>query len=160
MMPVFAEDLLHTGSAGYGLLLTGVGVGAIPGGLTAASMQGWGSRGKTMALTALLYMGMVLAFSFSRLFVLSFAILVVAGIGWSLFVTLNQTLLQLNLDDAFQGRGMALYSMAGGLTPFGNLGLGTAAQQFGVPHSVAGFAAAGLMLAALAGIASRKIRRL
>jgi len=160
MMPVFAKDLLHGGSAGYGLLLTGVGVGAIPGGLTAASMQGWGSRGKTMALTALLYMGMVLAFSFSRLFVLSFAILVVAGIGWSLFVTLNQTLLQLNLDDAFQGRGMALYSMAGGLTPFGNLGMGAAAQQFGVPHSVAGFAATGLMLAALAGIASRKIRRL
>ena len=160
MMPVFAKNLLHGGSAGYGLLLTGVGVGAIPGGLTAASMQGWGSRGKTMALAALLYMGMVLAFSFSRLFVLSFAILVVAGIGWSLFVTLNQTLLQLNLDDAFQGRGMALYSMAGGLTPFGSLGLGAASQQFGVPHSVAVFAATGLMLAALAGIASRKIRRL
>jgi predicted MFS family arabinose efflux permease len=160
MMPVFAKDLLHSGSAGYGLLLTGVGFGAIPGGLTAASMQGWGSRGKTMALAALLYMGMVLAFSFSRLFVLSFAILVAAGIGWSLFVTLNQTLLQLNLDDAFQGRGMALYSMAGGLTPFGNLGLGAAAGQFGVPHSVAGFAAMGLMLAAFAGIASRKIRRL
>jgi MFS family permease len=160
MMPVFAKDILHSGSAGYGLLLTGVGVGAIPGGLTAASMQGWGSRGKTMALAALLYMGMVLAFSFSRLFGLSFAILVVAGIGWSLFVTLNQTLLQLNLDDAFQGRGMALYSMAGGLTPFGSLGLGTASQQFGVPHSVAAFAATGLMLAALAGFASRKIRRL
>jgi MFS family permease len=160
MMPVFAKDILHGGSAGYGFLLTGVGVGAIPGGLTAASMQGRGSRGKTMALAALLYMGMVLAFSFSRAFGLSFAILVVAGIGWSLFVILNQTLLQLNLDDAFQGRGMALYSMAGGLTPFGNLGLGTASQRFGVPHSVAAFAATGLVLVAFAGIASRKIRRL
>jgi predicted MFS family arabinose efflux permease len=160
MMPVFAKDILHSGSAGYGVLLTGVGFGAIPGGLTAASMQGRGSRGKTMALAALLYMGMVLAFSFSRLFGLSFAILIVGGIGWALFVTLNQTLLQLNLDDAFQGRGMALYSMAAGLTPFGNLGMGAAAQGFGVPHTVAGFAATGLMLAALAGIASRKVRRL
>ncbi len=160
MMPVFAKDILHSGSAGYGLLLTGVGFGAIPGGLMAASMQGWGSRGKTMALAALLYMGMVLAFSFSRLFGLSFAILIVGGIGWALFVTLNQTLLQLNLDDAFQGRGMALYGMAAGLTPFGNLSLGAASQQFGVPHSVAAFAATGLMLAAFAGIASRKIRRL
>jgi MFS family permease len=160
MMPVFAKDLLHSGSSGYGLLLTGVGFGAIPGGLTAASMQGRGSRGKTMSLAALLYMGMVLAFSFSRLFGLSFVLLVVAGIGWSLFVTLNQTLLQLNLDDAFQGRGMALYSMAAGLTPFGSLGMGTASQQFGVPHSVAAFAATGLMLAAVAGVASRKIRRL
>jgi MFS family permease len=160
MMPVFAKDILHSGSAGYGLLLTGVGFGAIPGGLTAASMQGRSGRGKIMALTALLYMGMVLAFSFSRLFGLSFAILVVAGIGWALFVTLNQTLLQLNLGDAFQGRGMALYSMASGLTPFGNLGLGAASQQFGVPYSVAALAAVGLVLAALAGIASQKIRRL
>jgi len=160
MMPVFAEDFLHVGSAGYGLLLTGVGVGAIPGGLTAASMQSWGSRGKTMAVAALLYMGMVLAFSFSRLFGLSFAILVVAGIGWSLFVTLNQTLLQLNLDDAFQGRGMALYSMASGLSPFGNLTMGAAASGFGAPHSVAGFAAVGLVLTSLTGIASQKIRRL
>jgi MFS family permease len=160
MMPVFAKDILHGGSAGYGLLLTGVGVGAIPGGLTAASMQGRGSRGKTMALAALLYMGMVLAFSFSRLFGLSFAILIVGGIGWALFVTLNQTLLQLNLDDAFQGRGMALYGMAAGLTPFGNLSMGVAAQEFGVPHTVAAFAATGLVLVAFAGIASRKIRRL
>jgi len=160
MMPVFAKDILHGGSAGYGLLLTGVGVGAIPGGLAAASMHGSGRRGKTMALAALLYMGMVVAFSFSRIFGLSFAILIVAGVGWALFATLNQTLLQLNLDDAFQGRGMALYSMAGGLTPFGSLSLGAAAQGFGVPHSVAAFAVAGLVLVALAGIASRKIRRL
>ena len=113
-----------------------------------------------MALAALLYMGMVVTFSFSRLFGLSFAILVVGGIGWALFVTLNQTLLQLNLDDAFQGRGMALYSMAAGLTPFGSLTMGAAAQEFGVPHTVAVFAATGLMLAALTGIASQKIRRL
>ncbi len=160
MMPVFAKDLLHSGSAGYGLLLTGVGFGAIPGGLVAASMHGSGRRGKTMALAALLYMGMVVTFSFSRLFGLSFAILVVGGVGWALFVTLNQTLLQLNLDDAFQGRGMALFSMAAGLTPFGSLTMGAAAQGFGVPHTVAVFAATGLMLAAVTGIASQKIRRL
>jgi hypothetical protein len=105
-------------------------------------------------------MAMVIAFSLSGVFVLSFGILVVAGIGWSTFVTLNQTLLQLRLDDAFRGRGMALFNMAGGLTPFGNLGMGAAAQQFGAPHSVASFAAVGLVLAVLAGVASSKIRRL
>jgi MFS family permease len=160
MMPVFAEDILDVGSAGYGVLLTGAGFGAIPGGLTAANMQGRSGKGKLMALAALLYMTMVFAFSLSGMFVLSFAILVVAGIGWSAFVTLNQTLLQLSLDDAFRGRGMALFNMAGGLTPFGNLGMGTAAQQFGAPHSVASFAVVGLVLTTVTGIASRKIRRL
>jgi MFS family permease len=160
MMAVFAKDILDVGSAGYGVLLTGAGFGAIPGGLAAANMQGRSGKGKLMALAALLYMAMVIAFSLSGVFVLSFSILVVAGIGWSTFVTLNQTLLQLGLDDAFRGRGMALFNMAGGLTPFGNLGMGTAAQQFGAPHSVASFAAVGLVLVALAGVASRRIRRL
>jgi hypothetical protein len=91
---------------------------------------------------------------------LSGPVLVVAGVGWSLFVTLNQTLLQLNLEDAFQGRGMALFSMAAGLTPFGSLTMGAAAQGFGVPHTVAVFAATGLVLASVTGIASQKIRRL
>jgi len=80
--------------------------------------------------------------------------------GASIFVTLNQILLQLGLDDAYRGRGMALYNMAGGLTPFGNLGMGAAAEQFGAPHSVASFAAVGLVLVSMAGIASRKVRRL
>jgi len=160
MMAVFAKDILDAGSTGYGILLTGAGFGAIPGGLTAASMQGRSGKGKAMAVAALLYMTMVIAFSLSGVFVLSFAILVVAGIGWSLFVTLNQTLLQLRLDDAFRGRGMAFFNMAGGLTPFGNLGMGVAAEQFGAPHSVASFAVVGLALAAFTGIASRKMRRL
>jgi MFS family permease len=160
MMAVFAKDILEVGSDGYGVLLTAVGFGSIPGGLAAAGMQGWSGKGKTMAVAALVYMAGVIAFSLSGVFVLSFAILVVAGIGWSLFVTLNQTLLQLSLDDAFRGRGMAFFNMAGGLTPFGNLGMGVAAEQFGAPHSVASFAAVGLVLAAVTGIASRKMRRL
>jgi len=160
MMAVFAKDILDVGSEGYGVLLTAVGFGSIPGGLAAAGMHGWSGKGKTMAVAALVYMGGVIAFSLSGVFALSFAILVVAGIGWSLFVTLNQTLLQLSLDDAFRGRGMAFFNMAGGLTPFGNLGMGVAAQQFGAPHSVASFAVVGLALAAVTGIASRRIRRL
>ncbi len=160
MMPVFAEDILDVGSTGYGVLLTGVGFGSIPGGLVAASMQGRASKGKAMSLAALLYMGMVLVFALSRLFPLSFAILIVAGVGWSVFVTLNQTILQLSLDDAHRGRGMALFNMASGLSPFGNLAMGASASGLGAPHSVAAFAVVGLMLASFTGIASQKIRRM
>jgi MFS family permease len=160
MMAVFAKDILDVGSEGYGVLLTAVGFGSIPGGLAAAGMHGWSGKGRTMAVAALVYMGGVMAFALSGAFVLSFAILVVAGIGWSMFVTLNQTLLQLSLDDAYRGRGMAFFNMAAGLTPFGNLGMGVAAQQFGAPHSVASFAVVGLALAVVTGIASRKIRQL
>lgn len=160
LMPVFAEDVLHVGSAGYGVLLTGVGFGSIPGGLIVASMSTSSWKGRAMSLAALLYMAMVAAFALSTWFALSFAILVVAGLGWSMMVTLNQTLLQLHLSDAFRGRVLALYTMAGGLTPFGSLSMGSAADAFGVQQAVVAFALAGFALAAVVGLGSERVRRL
>jgi len=160
MIPIFAEDVLHVGSAGYGVLLTGVGFGSIPGGLIVANMSRSRWKGRAMGGAALLYMGMVALFALSTVFLLSFAILVVAGIGWSMMVTLNQTLLQMNVEDAFRGRVLSLYTMAGGLTPFGNLTMGLSAEQFGVQASVAAFALTGFVLAGALGIAAPRVRRL
>ncbi len=160
MMPLFAEEVLHVGSVGYGVLLTGVGFGSIPGGLIVANMSGSRWKGRAMGAAALLYMSMVALFALSSWFALSFAILVVGGLGWSLMVTLNQTLLQLNLADAFRGRVLALYSMAGGLTPFGNLAMGASADRFGVQEAVLAFALVGLVLAAFLGLGSARVRRL
>lgn len=160
MMPFFAENILHVGSAGYGVLLTGVGFGSIPGGLIVANMSRSRWKGRAMGAAAILYMGMVVLFGLSRWFPLSFAILVTGGLGWSMMVTLNQTLLQLNLSDEFRGRVLALYTMAGGLTPFGNLAMGAAADQFGVQEAVVAFALAGLVLAAYVGLGSARVRRL
>lgn len=160
MMPVFAEEVLGVGSAGYGVLLTGVGFGSIPGGLVVASMTASRRKGQAMALAAQLYMAMVAAFALSDWFPLSFGILVVAGLGWSMMVSLNQTLLQLHLEDAYRGRVLALYTMAGGLTPFGSLAMGSAADAFGVREAVAAFAIAGFVSAAWVGLGSRRIREL
>lgn len=160
MMPFFAENILHVGSAGYGVLLTGVGFGSIPGGLIVANMSRSRWKGRAMGGAAVLYMAMVVLFGLSPWFPLSFAILVVGGLGWSMMVTLNQTLLQLNLSDEFRGRVLALYTMAGGLTPFGNLAMGAAADRFGVQEAVVTFALAGLALAAYVGLGSARIRRL
>jgi len=160
MMPFFAENILHVGSAGYGVLLTGVGFGSIPGGLIVANMSRSRWKGRAMGGAAVLYMAMVVLFGLSPWFPLSFAILVVGGLGWSMMVTLNQTLLQLNLSDEFRGRVLALYTMAGGLTPFGNLAMGAAADRFGVQEAVVTFALAGLALAAYVGLGSARVRRL
>ncbi len=160
MMPVFAKDVLHTGSGGYGVLLTGVGFGSIPGGLIVANMASSKWKGRAMGGASLLYMAMVALFAVSTWFPLSFAILVIAGVGWSMMVTLNQTLLQLNLADAFRGRVLSLYTMAGGLSPFGNLAVGASADRFGPQESVVVFALAGFALAAIIGLGSRSVRNL
>lgn len=161
MFPIFADEVLHVGKAGYGILLSGVGIGSIPGGLIVASMTGSRHKGRTMGIATLAYIGMVAAFAVSQWFALSLALLVIAGIGWSMMAILNQTLMQLQLtDDAVRGRVLAFYSMAGGLTPFGALAMGSTADGIGVQWAVAAFALTGLVLAAYVGLGSARIRRL
>ena len=159
LMPIFANDILHTGSTGYGILLSGVGFGSIPGGLVIAGMTR--NKGRVMSVAALLYMGMVAFFAVSPWFPLSFALLIIGGVGWSMMAILNQILLQLQIaDDAVRGRVMAFYTMSGGLTPFGNLALGAVAGPAGVQSAVAAFAMTGFVLAGYLGLGSARIRRL
>jgi MFS family permease len=161
LFPIFADDVLDVGSTGYGVLLSAVGFGSIPGGLLVAGMSNAPYKGRVMGGAALLYMGMVAAFAASRWFGLSFGLLVVGGVGWSVMVILNQTLLQLRLaDDALRGRMVAFLGMSNGLTPLGNLGMGAAADRFGVQTAVISFALAGFVLAGYLGLGSSRMRNL
>jgi len=160
LIPIFAKDIVHVGSAGYGVLLTGVGIGSIPGGLIVAGMSESRYKGLVMALSTCLYMAMVVCFALSTMFLLSFAILIVAGVGWSMMATLNQTLLQIHVADEYRGRVISLYTMAAGVTPAGNLGLGALADGVGVQAAVAGFALTALSLATALGLASKQVREL
>lgn len=160
LIPIFASDILHVGSTGYGVLLTGVGIGSIPGGLIVAGMTHSKHKGRLMSVAACLYMVCVTIFALSNVFWLSFAILCIAGVGWSMMVTLNQTLLQLHVANNYRARVLALYSMAAGSTPFGNLGLGLSADIFGVQAAVAGFAVTALTLVSVLGIGSARVRQL
>ena len=158
-MPAFAERVLHTGSVGYGVLLSGVGFGSIPGGLIIAGMSR--NKGRVMSIAAVGYMALVACFALSMWFPVSFTILIFAGVGWSMMAILNQILLQLQIaDDNMRGRVMTFYTMSNGLTPFGSLSMGTAAHYVGVQAAVAAFAIAGLACAAYLGFGSRRIREL
>lgn len=159
LMPIFANSVLNAGSTGYGILLSGVGFGSIPGGLLIANMAR--NKGRVMAVAALVYMGLVACFAASEVFYLSFVILVFAGVGWSMMAILNQILLQLQIaDDAVRGRVLAFYTMSNGLTPFGNLAMGATADAMGVQAAVAAFALTGFALAGYLGLGSKRIRDL
>jgi len=160
LIPIVASDVLNVGSTGYGVLISAVGIGSIPGGLIVASMTNSKYKGRLMGVSALVYMGLVAVFAASMWFALSFVVLIGAGIGWSMMVTLNQTLLQLHLADEFRGRVLAFYTMANGLTPFGSLALGSTADRFGVQQAIAAFALTGFVLAGYLGLGSARVRRL
>lgn len=156
LLPIFADDVLKIGAIGYGNLLSANGIGALISALVVASV------GHKVAPRKFIYGGIVL-FAFSTLiFALSstpfVSMLCLVGIGMGLiafFATANASL-QNRVPDNLRGRVMGLYAVVfQGFFPFGSLGMGFAADWFGVRVSVAG----GACVCAIAGVSVYSIMR-
>jgi MFS family permease len=161
LVPLMAKNYLHVGSTGYGWLQTGVGIGSLISALVVASFADIRNKGAIASIALLVYMTMILSFSFSRDYTLSLFLLIMGGMGLVVFSTFNQTLLQLHVEDEYRGRVLSLYTMSMGLNPFGSLVMGFIASQFlGTPHAIAAFCVLALVLTAVSGIASKEIRNL
>lgn len=138
MMPVFANDVLHVGSSGLGLMMAFVGIGALSGALTLASAGERRSRGMMMIVGLIIFAFAIITFSISRVFPLSLACLVLGGWAIITYSATNNTLLQTQVPDEYRGRVMSLNAMIGmGFTPLGSLLIGTIAEFAGAPWAVA-----------------------
>jgi MFS family permease len=138
LMPVFAEDILHGGARGLGLLMGASGLGALAGALSLAARSGIRGLGRWVAVSAATFGVALAAFSFSRTFWLSAAFLVPVGGSMMVQMASSNTLLQAMVPDALRGRVMAVYSMMFmGMAPFGALFAGTVAERLGAPRTVA-----------------------
>jgi MFS family permease len=161
MVPLMAKNYLHVGSTGYGWLQTGVGIGSLVSALVVASFADVRHRGAIASVALLVYMAMILSFSFSRDYYLSLLLLIMGGMGLVVFSTFNQTLLQLHVEDDYRGRVLSLYTMSQGLNPLGALAMGFVASQFlGTAHAITAFCIVALVLAAASGVASKEVRSL
>lgn len=160
LMPSMSADYLHVGAQGFGLLQTGVGVGSISMTFVVARFATIGRKGPIMSLALIAYIAMIFAFSFSRIYVLSFALLVLGGMNLVVFSTFNQSLLQLHVDDEYRGRVLALFTMVQGLNPFGSLFMGALAERTSTPTAIGMFCAVAIVAAFLAGAGNRQVREL
>ena len=161
LMPLMAKNYLHVGSGGYGWLMTGVGIGAFFSGLVVTRFADVRRKGLIESVALVVYVSMILAFTFSRIYLLSLVLLIVGGIGFLAFTAYNQTLVQLHVEDDYRGRVLSLYTMSQGLNPFGALAMGYVAQNYlGVPHTIAVFVLAALVLSLFSGLLSSDVRAL
>ena len=136
IMPIFAQDVLGKGEVGFGLLLSAPGIGAVIGTLTIASLSGIERKGPLL-LGAVFALGiMLILFSLSRSFWLSFGLLIIIGAVQMTYMTTNQTLLQLIIPDELRGRVMGIYMLNQGLLPFGALFAGGLSDVIGAPGAV------------------------
>ena len=120
LMPIFADRILHGGARGLGILMGFTGIGALLGALTLAVRQGVKGLGRLVSICCAGFGISLIAFSFSRTFWFSAALLVPVGFFIMLQMACSNTLIQSMVPDALRGRVMAVYSMMFmGMAPFG-----------------------------------------
>ncbi len=139
MMPIFADDILKVGATGMGILISVSGIGAMAGAVFLASRPNR-KRGIMLLVSGLLLGLALVAFSFSRTWYLSLALMLFVGLGQSGRMTLGNTLLQYYVANEYRGRVMSLYIMEFGLTSFGVFTAGMMAERIGVQWSVGSLA--------------------
>ncbi len=138
LMPIFADQILHGGALGLGVLMGATGVGALFGALTLAAKTGVKGLGRWVAFACGSFGISLFLFSFSRSFWLSVALLLPAGYSMMLQMACSNTLVQTIVPDQLRGRVMSLYSMMFmGMAPFGAFFGGALAHHIGAPVTVA-----------------------
>ena len=138
LMPIFADQILHGGARGLGILMGATGVGALLGALTLAAKTGVKGLGRWITFSCAGLGISLFCFSFSTSLRLSVALLLPAGYSMMLQMACSNTLIQTMVPDQLRGRVMSVYSMMFmGMAPSGAFFGGALAHRIGAPITVA-----------------------
>lgn len=137
MAPAFASEVLEMGSEGLGYLLSGNGVGSLLGTLVIARLSGMRNRGMVVVIGVMLFGFALIAFGLSSSVLYSLGLILLVGLIYGIYSTMNDTLIQTVVDDEYRGRVSATYSMIWGLSPVGGLIAGALATYVGVQWAIA-----------------------
>jgi len=139
LLPAMADQVLHVGAHGYGVLLSCLGAGAIAGALTLARLPRGYPRHHLIPLSMLGFALCALVYSVSRWPLLSGAALAVGGVFWVWSLASSSTAMQLLVPEGLRGRAMSVLALATtGPLPLGHLLGGTVAHAFGIRAGVLG----------------------
>jgi MFS family permease len=138
LMPIFADQILHGGARGLGILMGATGVGALLGALTLAFREGVKGLGRWVAWCSAGFGASLVVFALSHNFWVSVILLLPVGYTIMLQMACSNTLIQVMVPDALRGRVMAVYSMMFmGMAPIGALLGGVLADRLGAQTTVA-----------------------
>ena len=133
LLPLYTDDVLHIGAAGYGALYAAMGVGSLAGSMTLAFMR------RRPAILLMILGGVAFSVLLAGMVVASAplpAALLVLGVGYFSMLmvnTINATV-QANVADALRGRVMSLYvTVFAGSAPIGGIFAGAVAEAWGTP---------------------------
>lgn len=134
LLPVYARTVFAAGPGGYGLMMAMVGIGAVAGGLTIATVSRTRHRGRILIAGSVIFGGLLVGLSFTRNFGLGLVLLAMVGFCQANVTSLSNTLIQTLSPDYIRGRVMSVFVLAfNGMFPLGSLLAGSIAQRWGAP---------------------------
>jgi MFS family permease len=136
LMPDFAVKVFHGDQGTQSLLLAIVGVGALVGALTIASLGSKQGSGKLMIAGAAAFGLSLVLFSRSPVLQMALVFVFLAGFSNISYTSQNQTVIQLITPPELRGRVLGVYLLNRGLMPVGSLIAGALASSFGSPWAV------------------------
>ena len=160
LLPILAQDVLHVGSIGLGVLTAFRFVGGAIGVIGVAAVGDYIGKGKIL-------IGLLVLFGFGQV------LMSLSGTIWAaiMFVTLtnvmaassdvlHQSLLQLSVPNEQRGRAMGSWIVGIGSAPLGQLQIGYISGSLGPQISLVINGSILIISAAIMGVASPKLRKL
>ena len=150
LLPIYADQILHVGALGFGMLRSSSGLGAS---VMAIALSRWTPNrrvGKTMLTAVAGYGVAIVVFALSRTLWLSIVALAATGALDMISVVIRRGLVALNTPDEMRGRVSSVESLfVGASSQLGSFESGVAAQLLGPVLGVAAGGAATLGIVAI-----------
>ena len=131
LVPVFTSKILHMSEAGFGYLMSFMGVGSLFGAVYVASLSKSGPKRFILRAVPVLVGFLLIGVAYTNTFILTGLALAVTGFFFVMFSSSSNSALQLNTDNEHRGRVMSIYTLVfAGSTPIGNLYAGAITEGF------------------------------
>lgn len=144
LVPVFAKEILNQQEAGFGFLMSFMGIGSFIGAMLIATMSKSGPSKLIINVLPLILAILLIVTGFTNIYLLTGLCLAATGLCFVSFSSTANSIMQLNTKNEYRGRVMSVYTLVfGGSTPLGNLYAGVITDRF---NSRIGFAACGIII--------------
>jgi MFS family permease len=158
LLPIFAEEILHVGARGVGLLAAAPAVGSVFTALLIARIGGFRRQGSIVIWAVAIFGLATVAFGISRVFWFSLLMLAITGAADTVSTVLRQTIRQLATPNHLRGRMTSInmvFFMGG--PQLGELEAGVVAALVGAPLSVVIGGVGSLLSAGVAAVKAKSL---
>ncbi len=136
LLPAFNKDILQGGPDDLGLLMTGMGIGALCGSLLLAHLGDISGKGRIIFTAAYAWAIALAAFSMSDQLVFAMVIGGLSGLCGAMFGAMNMSVIQLTIQPQIRGRVMSIMMMSHGLMPLGIIPVSALAEFVGIDVAI------------------------